>query len=214
MTSKAPLWHLGSVVFILLALSAASGFGDDWRPEQHAPHAVVLIYLFVILLEWSFALFVLWRWPWRPENRWRRRRLIPADIATATAFSLVFVGVAKGAVALFGPDAWGSPSGLLPRGALELAAWVALSISAGICEEIIFRGYLLQQLALRTRSSGLAIIGQAVLFGASHGYQSVKSMTLIMVLGVLYGLLVAWRKTLVPGMLAHAGLDIAGVILG
>jgi membrane protease YdiL (CAAX protease family) len=59
----------------------------------------------------------------------------------------------------------------------------------------------------------MAILGQAVLFGASHGYQGPKNMTLISVFGVLYGLLVQWRKTLNPGMWAHAWLDVIGGIV-
>ena len=213
MTKKTPLWHLATLVVVLLGMSAAASQGDDWRPEGHAPHAVVLIYLGVTLLEWVVAAFVLWQWPWRPAEGWRQLRPLAINLATAALMSLVMLAVANGLVALLGPEKWGSPTGLLPRGGIEIAFWIVLSISAGICEEIIYRGYLLQQLALRSGSTSLAIIGQAVLFGASHGYQSVKSMVMIIIWGVIYGLVVVWRKSLAPGMIAHAGLDIAGILI-
>jgi len=61
----------------------------------------------------------------------------------------------------------------------------------------------MEQFTLRTGSVGLAIVGQAIIFGAAHGYQSVKSIALIIVWGALYGFLVAaCRKTLAPGVLA------------
>lgn len=37
-------------------------------------------------------------------------------------------------------------------------------------------------------------------------------MTLISVLGVLYGILAFFRKSLIPGMLAHAASDIISVL--
>lgn len=204
MTTKAPLWHLVTLVILLLAVSAGGSLADDWQPDRHPHHAVLLIYLGVMLVELMMVAFVLWQWTWRPTNRWRDRRTMVIDLAAAAVFGLVFIGVGQGAVALLGPNGWGAPSGLLPKGPLEIAGFILLSIVAGVCEEIIYRGYLLQR---------LGIFAQAVLFGASHGYQSVKSMALIMVWGVLYGLLVAWRKSLAPGMVAHACLDIVGVIL-
>src|SRR5436305_558859 len=35
---------------------------------------------------------------------------------------------------------------LRPQNTLEVALWIAVSITAGICEEIVFRGYLQRQL--------------------------------------------------------------------
>lgn len=213
MNTKTPLWHLVAVITVLLSVSFASSLGGDFHPEPQAHHAVLQVYFSVIVVQWLTVLLVLWKWPWRPHNRWRGWRPITADVASAAGFCLAFTGIGKAAVALLGPGNWGAPGALLPADAIEMAAFVLVSVNAGICEEIIFRGYLYQQLALRSGRVSVAILGQAILFGASHGYQSVKSMALIMVWGVLYGLLVTWRRTLAPGMLAHAWLDIAGVII-
>jgi membrane protease YdiL (CAAX protease family) len=158
-------------------------------------------------------LFVLWRWPWRPDSRWRRPRAVLADIATAALFSVVWIGTAKAVVLVLGPEHWASETSFLPRGWLEVAAWIVLAANAAFCEEIIYRGYLLEQFRLRTGSATVAILGQAVLFGASHGYQGPKNMILTSVFGVLYGLLFQWRQTLNPGMWAHAWLDVIGGIV-
>jgi membrane protease YdiL (CAAX protease family) len=45
-------------------------------------------------------------------------------------------------VSLSGPQHVASVDTLLPLGLVESMLWVAVSISAGICEELTFRGYL------------------------------------------------------------------------
>ncbi len=51
---------------------------------------------------------------------------------------------------------------------------------------------------------------QAVVFGASHAYQGAKPVAIITVLGILYGVLAWWRRSLLPGIAAHAWSDIDG----
>jgi membrane protease YdiL (CAAX protease family) len=51
-----------------------------------------------------------------------------------------------------------------------------------------------------------------VAFGLSHGYYG-KAVIAIMVHGCLLGLLAWWRKSLLPGMLAHGLQDSLGVII-
>jgi membrane protease YdiL (CAAX protease family) len=63
-----------------------------------------------------------------------------------------------------------------------------------------------------TGSAALAVLAQAVLFGVCHWYQGSKLVITIMVLGLLYGILAHWRKSLRPGMISHAWSDILNVI--
>jgi membrane protease YdiL (CAAX protease family) len=74
-----------------------------------------------------------------------------------------------------------------PNNGLEIAAWVAMAISAGIGEETVFRGYLQQQFTSWTGHVSIGILGQATIFGLAHLYEGWKNMTLVFVLGVIYG---------------------------
>ena len=96
---------------------------------------------------------------------------------------------------------------LTPGSHLELAVWFCLSATAGFCEEIIFRGYLQRQLAAFSKSTLIGVLLSAAIFGASHGYEGVARMLLIGIYGLLFGLLAWWRKSLRPGMMAHAWHD-------
>lgn len=103
---------------------------------------------------------------------------------------------------------------LVPGNTIELIVWFCLSITAGICEEIIFRGYLQQQFSAFTRSALAGIALSAIIFGASHGYEGGPRMVLIAIFGLLFGLLAWWRKSLRPGMIAHAWHDaLSGAVL-
>ena len=103
---------------------------------------------------------------------------------------------------------------LVPGTTLELVVWCLLSTTAGICEEIIFRGYLQRQFGAITRSTMAAICLSAVVFGASHGYEGGPRMVLIGVFGLMFGLLAWWRRSLRPGMMAHAWHDaLSGAVL-
>jgi membrane protease YdiL (CAAX protease family) len=97
---------------------------------------------------------------------------------------------------------------------LELVGWVLLSITAGICEETIFRAYLQRQFAAWTRSLPVGIVLSAAVFGAAHIYQSGKQAISVGVLGLLLGILAAVRRSTKPGMIAHSAQDAFAGILG
>lgn len=104
---------------------------------------------------------------------------------------------------------------LAPSNGEEIAAWALLCLVAGFAEEITFRGYLQRQFIAWSRGKvpvGVAL--SALCFGAGHGYEGMRSMFLIAVFGVLFSLLAIYRRTLRPGMFAHAWHDfIAGMAL-
>jgi membrane protease YdiL (CAAX protease family) len=90
-----------------------------------------------------------------------------------------------------------------------------LSLSAGICEEFTFRGYLQKQLHGCVKSATAAVMIQGVIFGAAHAYQGLKLVLTIVVLGSLIGWLAQWRKSTRPGMISHFLQDaIGGIVLG
>jgi membrane protease YdiL (CAAX protease family) len=96
---------------------------------------------------------------------------------------------------------------MLPRGNAELALWMLLSVTAGICEEALFRGYLQRQFSALSRSVPVGIVLSAAVFGGAHAYQGAGRATMIAVQGVLLGLLAWWRRSLRPSMLAHTLQD-------
>ena len=62
--------------------------------------------------------------------------------------------------------------------------------------------------ALGLLAQHAATLGQGLAFGLIHFYQGWKNVIVICVLGVLFGVLAAWRRNLRANIIVHAWADI------
>ena len=106
------------------------------------------------------------------------------------------------------------------QGNLELAILGVLyaSIGAGFYEEFMFRGFLMQGLAMlfgASRSAWIvACVIQGALFGAAHAYQNALGIAITGTLGILMGLLVlASGRNLWPVIIGHGLFDASRFVL-
>ena len=101
---------------------------------------------------------------------------------------------------------------------LTLIVVVYVIIGAGFYEEFMYRGFLMQGLAMffgGNRAAWIvALIIQGVLFGASHAYQNPLGMLITGTLGTLLGVVViVWPRNLWPAIIAHALFDASRSVL-
>lgn len=112
---------------------------------------------------------------------------------------------------IYGPDMWKKFLSEYKRVPLALVVYgvAVTSLTAGVCEEILWRGYLQTRFESLLRGKILAaVLLQAVLFGFWH---SISVHTLFTaVLGFIYGLVYAKTKRLVPVMVSHWLGDVIG----
>jgi membrane protease YdiL (CAAX protease family) len=221
----APLWHTVVLIAALFAIAAYGAYVQSNAPSgpQLVAHrgSALPLYLFLIASEWGLLRFVtaggLARTGTRFRDllgeRWSGWRDIARDVLIALAAWAVWTGAEVLLAPILGKDTAKSIDSLLPRNPLEIAVWIVLSISAGFCEEAIFRGYLQRQFQALTGSAVLALILQAVIFGISHGYQGIRNVVVITVFGAFFGGLALWRRSIKPGMILHAWTDIFSGIL-
>jgi membrane protease YdiL (CAAX protease family) len=210
----------------VLLLSLSLGFFRMQTASQAAGNlgarlsGNTILYLAIIASEWALCLYI-WMGTCRPGaasmreligGRWGSVKAVSLDVAIAAAFWLVWSLVAIAVSFVLRPVSSPATAFLNPKGGVEITLWVLMSMTAGFCEELIYRGYLQRQLLALTGSAALAVMLQAVIFGAGHWYQGGKKVIIISVLGVLFGLLAHWRKSLRPGMIAHAWEDVLNVI--
>ena len=111
---------------------------------------------------------------------------------------------------------------IAPRTPLEVLLWLAISATAGFCEEHIFRGYLLQQALAFTRRAGLSsllattlsVIATSLIFGSLHLYEGLGGAALITVLGAVYAVVALKLGNLRAVIVAHFLQDaVAGFFL-
>ena len=86
----------------------------------------------------------------------------------------------------------------------------AASIFAGVLEEIIFRGYLLENLRLLTLPIIAAIILQAIFAFAPQLYQGIFNALLSLYGSVLFGIVFLLSGSLLAAIIAHITQDIVG----
>jgi uncharacterized protein len=219
----APLWHTAIVVFVLLGAS----LGGSRRVHPLSGHSKLPQYLWTMAWEWVLAGFVYLGVRKRMKlreligGRWANPEDVLLDVIIAAGFWLAAILVLGAGAKMLHLDQAGKFDSmrqqlgfLIPSTTLELLVWFCLSTTAGICEEIIFRGYLQRQFAAITLSMLAGVLLSAVVFGAAHGYEGGPRMLLIGIYGLMFGLLAWWRKSLRPGMIAHAWHDaISGAVL-
>ena len=101
---------------------------------------------------------------------------------------------------------------------LTLVAVFYVLIGAGFYEEFLFRGFLMQSLAMFFGGSRaawwVASVIQALLFGASHAYQNPFGMLITGALGFLLGALVILSgRNLWAAIIAHGLFDASSSVL-
>lgn len=107
---------------------------------------------------------------------------------------------------------FGSTVAILPRTRAELGLFGGLSLTAGFCEEFLFRGYFVWVFAPWLGWWGAAAVS-AVLFGVLHIYQGWGGVIRTGATGVLLTLVVALTGSLWPAIVLHALVDVGSGIV-
>lgn len=104
---------------------------------------------------------------------------------------------------------------ILPRSAAEKNLWITVAITAGVCEEILFRGFLFfyAQSTLGLEVAGAIALSSAV-FAIGHLYQGNANMLRVGVIGVIFGVVFTVSDNLIWCIALHALLDLGALRMG
>lgn len=215
----APVWHTVVVMLIMLAISGLSAYSGGLPASGHGRNRIAG-YFSAIVMEWLVVGFIWFGLRLRKQKlrillgaNWGGGRQVLLDLGIAALF-LIASNLVLGLIGrLLKAEPNAAIRNLLPHTKGEIAVYFLLTVTAGICEEIIFRGYLQRQFLAFFKSPAIAAVGQGIIFGAAHGYQGPKLMLVIVVFGVMFGMLALWRHSLRPGMIAHFIQDFSGGIM-
>ena len=190
--------------------------------RARVPGARSRAYLTAIIALWLFTLFVITLWieGSRPWNALRLGHAAPwrlgiGILAAATVIVFFMLQGRKVQKALTRPKAVASlrkqlefANVLAPETSGERRGFWLLSFTAGICEEILFRGFLMWLIAQWT---GLvaAVILSSILFGCAHIYLGTAYVPKVAIVGLLFALVVVASGSLWPAIVIHAAMDLS-----
>ena len=103
---------------------------------------------------------------------------------------------------------------ILPQSRKELIPFFALSVTAGLCEEFLYRGFAMAALTRAGLPVGVVILASSVIFGLAHLYQGRAGFVSTTVLGLLFGGSRAALGSLLPAVMWHMGVDVVAGIAG
>jgi len=103
---------------------------------------------------------------------------------------------------------------ILPQTAVELPAYFALAITAGLCEEFLYRGFAMAALAHAGMSAWLVLLVSSILFGLAHSYQGRGGMVMTFVVGLVLGASRLAYNSLVPAVFWHSAVDVVAGVAG
>lgn len=103
----------------------------------------------------------------------------------------------------------------LPVTATERRWFAVLSVTAGICEELLYRGFLLHYLRGLPMHPGLAsaLLISSAAFGLAHLYQGITGVLQTAVMGAVLGVLFAATGHIALPMILHAAIDLRLLLL-
>jgi membrane protease YdiL (CAAX protease family) len=112
-------------------------------------------------------------------------------------------------------DAFKSLEYFLPATRTERRWWVFVSITAGICEETLFRGFLLHHLHFFpwTLNLTLALLISSLIFGLNHLFGGIGEVVFSATAGFLFGLLFLLGGNLLLPVILHAFIDLRMLVI-
>jgi membrane protease YdiL (CAAX protease family) len=148
-----------------------------------------------------------------PPHGWRLWVAVALVLALVTTYTRRVMRMARSTrsrrVKMARPDV----VKLVPHDGSELRRWIALSVSAGFCEEFIFRGYLIWALQPALGLWGAAAFSVAA-FAAVHAYQGANGVFATGAVGMILTVVVLTFGSLLPAMAVHAVIDIGEGLVG
>jgi uncharacterized protein len=95
---------------------------------------------------------------------------------------------------------------IIPHTSAERSRFHAVSITAGVCEEVLFRGFLVRYFVVWVGVWPAAVLS-SIVFGVGHVYFGVRQIPNTAIIGLVMAALAILSGSLWPAMLLHAAID-------
>jgi membrane protease YdiL (CAAX protease family) len=220
-------WDFGLIFVVLGILLPWRGY-ERMRQLMSLPEVTsrdrIKLYIVTILFQWLLTLIIGWRAFARGLTR---SELAVTGASRVTVLTVSFIGAL-----LIGAAHWANVrrmgrsnhpnlerlralgSRLFPRTPTETFLFILLALTAGICEEFLFRGFVMAALLRAGLATWLVVILSSAMFGFAHLYQGKGGSVGTGILGTLFALVRIAYHSLLPAVVWHAVLDVVAGIAG
>ena len=103
---------------------------------------------------------------------------------------------------------------ILPQSTVELLPYLALAITAGLCEEFLYRGFAMAVFMRVGFQPWAVVLVSSVLFGLAHSYQGRGGVVMTLLIGILLGSSRLAYGSLVPAIFWHSAVDVVAGTAG
>ncbi|MBS1840593.1 MAG: CPBP family intramembrane metalloprotease [Acidobacteria bacterium] len=103
---------------------------------------------------------------------------------------------------------------IFPHSNQEAFVFCGLAVTAGICEEFLYRGFVFAALSHLSVPAWAILFISSVMFGLAHAYQGRSGMIGTLLLGTVFGSVRILYDSLVPIVFWHAAVDIVAGFAG
>jgi uncharacterized protein len=215
------------LVFFLIVVAPLWDIYEIRRLKASAdPRKKIRFYIKVIAASWTCAILASLLIGWRAIY-WIQ--FLPSEVswlAPGTPTSIFLKGLIVGAaIAIVVPTALAifsekvrqkskkaarKMSFLIPSTRDERRWWWLICVTAGVCEEIVYRGFLLHYLHALPLHLTLtwALAVASVIFSIGHLYQGPVGSIAAGFLGFVFGVIFLWTGSLLIPIVAHALVDL------
>lgn len=103
---------------------------------------------------------------------------------------------------------------VLPSAPVEFGPYAALAVTAGVCEEFLYRGFAIAALSRAGLAPWAVVVVSSVLFGLAHTYQGRTGVAGTALMGLVFGIAREALQSLGPVMVWHAVVDLVAGVAG
>jgi membrane protease YdiL (CAAX protease family) len=103
---------------------------------------------------------------------------------------------------------------IFPQTRVEMLPYFALALTAGVCEEFLYRGFAMAAIIRAGLPVWGAVLLSSLLFGLAHLYQGRGGAAATMLLGALFGAARISYDSLVPAVFWHSAVDLVAGVAG
>jgi len=103
---------------------------------------------------------------------------------------------------------------ILPHSTVELLPYLALAITAGLCEEFLYRGFGMAVFSRLGLQGWEVVLLTSILFGLAHSYQGRGGIVMTLLIGLILGMSRIAYDSLLPAVFWHSAVDVVAGTVG